>query len=146
MLSRPSLPSEKNLQVLKGRTTRQKSMHLRSYITKIPIQILTRYKTVLLTGDIFYINGLRFLATKSCHIKFTTVQYLNTAKKEELFNSILDVKKKYCCRGFNVNAILMDGQFSPIRHDLLGAQISLEPCSEDKHVGEIERMIRVIKE
>ena len=115
----------KKLQILKGRTTRQRSMHLRSYITKIPIQILTRYKEVLLTGDIFYINGLRFLATKSRHIKFTTVQYLNTAKKEELFNAILVVKKLYRRRGLNVNSILMDGQFSPIRHDLLSAQI---PC------------------
>ena len=67
-------------------------MHLRSYITKIPITILEKYKLVTLTGDIMFVNNLRFIITKSRHIKFTTIQFIASAKETDLFESILETK------------------------------------------------------
>ena len=81
----------KKLQVLKGRTTNQKSMHLQSYIAKIPITVLEKYQQVTLTGDIMYVNGIRFLLTKSRYIKFLTVKFIQTAKAEELFECLIKV-------------------------------------------------------
>ena len=83
----------KNIQILKGRTTNKKSMHLRSYVTKIPITILEKYKLVTITGDIMFVNKLRFVITKSRAIKFTTSQFINSAKETDLFESILATKK-----------------------------------------------------
>ena len=127
----------KNIQILKGRTTNKKSMHLRSYVTKIPITILEKYKLVTITGDIMFVNKLRFVITKSRAIKFTTSQFINSAKETDLFESILATKKIYRRRGFDVNIILMDGQFECIRTHLLGAQISLNICANNEHVHEI---------
>ena len=67
-------------------------MHLWSYVTKIPITIIDKYKLVTLTGDIMYVNGLRFIVTKSPYIKFTTIQFIESAKEEDLFDSIVAVK------------------------------------------------------
>eukprot|EP00560_Eucampia_antarctica_P002872 CAMPEP_0197841412 /NCGR_PEP_ID=MMETSP1437-20131217/46161_1 /TAXON_ID=49252 ORGANISM="Eucampia antarctica, Strain CCMP1452" /NCGR_SAMPLE_ID=MMETSP1437 /ASSEMBLY_ACC=CAM_ASM_001096 /LENGTH=139 /DNA_ID=CAMNT_0043451161 /DNA_START=1375 /DNA_END=1794 /DNA_ORIENTATION=+ len=93
-----------------------------------------------------FINGLRFLMTKSRHIKFTTVQFIVNADSDTLYKSILDIKKLYQRRGFDVNYILMDGQFKTIESQLLDAQITLNSTTADKHVAEIERMIQVVKE
>ena len=121
-------------------------MHLRSYVTKIPITILERYKLVTLTGDIMFVNGIRFMITKSRHIKFTTIQFIPSAKENNLFESILETKQIYRRRGFDVNIILMDGQFECIRTQPSGAQITLNVCANNEHVHEVERMIRVVKE
>ena len=83
--------------------------------------------------------------TKSRHIKFTTVQFINNAESDTLYESILEVKKLYRRRGFEINCILMDGQFKPIELQLLAAQITLNSTAADEHVSEIERMIRVVK-
>ena len=67
------------------------SMHLRSHIEIILMVVLEKYKLVTLTGDIMFVNGLRFITTKSRHIKFTIVHYVTSAKGENLSESILDV-------------------------------------------------------
>ena len=107
---------------------------------------MERVKIVTLSSDIMFVNGLRFILTKSRHIKFTTAQFMTSAKSENLFEPLLNVKKLYCQRGFDVNTILMDGQFKCIEAKILSAHITLNTCSEDEHVSDIERMVCVVKE
>ena len=47
-----------NLQVLKKRTTRKKSMQVRGSNLKIPLTVLERYRDVVLTGDVMFVNGI----------------------------------------------------------------------------------------
>ena len=49
-------------------------------------------------------------------------------------------------RGFKISTLLMDGQFESIRDDLAGMQINLNTVSNDEHVPEVERYIRINKE
>ena len=42
--------------------------------------------------------------------------------------------------------MLMDGEFATLEKPLLHEQISLNTCSEDEHVGDIERLIQTVKE
>ena len=63
-----------------------------------------------------------------------------------LLNSILQIKRIYMKRGFIVKDIFLDGQFQYLDNHLSKDGITLNVCSNDKHVGKIERMIRTIKD
>ena len=77
----------KNVEDIFGKmTTNQKSMQLRSYITNIPITILKKYQLVMLTNDIMFVNGIRFIITKSRAIKFIITQFISSAKKQIYIN------------------------------------------------------------
>ena len=49
-------------------------------------------------------------------------------------------------REIKITNILMDGQFAYIRGDLAELHINLNICSNDKKLGEIERLNRTVKE
>ena len=52
----------------------------------------------------------------------------------------------YTQRGFKVNHALLDGEFVPLRTDLLNMGIVANFATRNEHVPEIERQYRVIKE
>ena len=135
-----------NLGCIKGKTTRTKGKHVRGHLTNIPFSILDRYRTVTIEADIMFVNGVRFLVTKSRHIKFTTIQHIPNSKSDTLLKAVTNVKKLYKGRGFHVNYALMDGQFEMLRSELLDKEITLNICSNSEHVHETERMIRTVKE
>ena len=137
----------KSLMCLKGKTTRQSTPHARVPLMKLPYEIVERYQDVQLVGDVMSINGIRFVITKSRHIKFTTVQFIPNAKVQTLLDSIIKVDNIYRTRGFRVKTLLVDGQFACLEEGLIGKRnITLNTCSNDEHVIEIERMIRTVKE
>ena len=121
-------------------------MHLRPYITKTSITILEKYQILTLASDIMFVNGLRFIFTKSRATTFTRTQFITSKKEKDLYQSILEVKKLYQRRGFDINSILMDKIFECFCTHLSAAQKSLNVCLADKHVHEIEQMILVVKE
>ena len=73
-----------NLGCLKGNTPRQKTPHTRGGIFLIPITILERYKEITLSGDIMFINGIRFISTISGHVKFVTAEHIDNAEASTL--------------------------------------------------------------
>ena len=83
---------------------------------------------------------------KSRFIKFTTAAFLLNEKVETLMDTLIQVNKLYRGRGFKITTILMDGQFQCLEGPLSKDDITLNICSNDEHVGEIERMIRTIKD
>ena len=112
----------------------------------LPTNILERYKSVTLAGDIMFLNGIRFINTISIHFKFMMVEHIANAKASTLQESIRQVNQVYMQQGFNITNILMDGQCTCIRGNLVELQINLNVCSNDKHVGEIERLNHTVKE
>ena len=65
---------------LKGKTPRQKMPHIRGEILLLPTNILERYESVALAGDIMFINGIRFINTISRHVKFMTEEHIAHAE------------------------------------------------------------------
>ena len=92
------------------------------------------------------VNRINFFNTTSRHICFTTMEMISNAKAPTLFKCIENVVRLYLPLGFQVEEILMDGEFEPMRPDLLGNNIHLNTCSESEHVGEVERVNWTIKE
>eukprot|EP00957_Ditylum_brightwellii_P024452 1845812-Ditylum_brightwellii.AAC.1 len=56
------------------------------------------------------------------------------------------IKNVYAKRGFKAKHMLMDGQFKCLRERLTGKGVDLIICSEDEHIGKIERLNRTISE
>ena len=92
-----------------------------------------------------FINGIRFINTISRHVKFMKAEHIANAVASTLKESIRQVKQVYTKRGFKITNILMDGKFTCIQGNLAELQININICSNDKHLGEIERLNRTIK-
>jgi hypothetical protein len=71
---------------------------------------------------------------------------ISDAKSATLVQCIKNVMQTYSKRGFMVQRINMDIQFQPIKGKVEQLHLDLNVVSEDKHVPEIERYIRTIKE
>ena len=93
-----------------------------------------------------FINGIHFINTISRHVNFMTAEHIANAEASTLQESIRKLKQVNMQRGFNITNILIYGQFNCIRGNLVELQINLNICSNEEHVGEIERLNCMIKE
>ena len=101
---------------------------------------------VTLGGDVFIVEGLRFLITKSRHIKFTTTQPTPKQYAKTMFEAIRQVKQVYLNGGFEVNKLYTDRQFESLRAPLVTIGIQLNTTAANEHVPEVGRHIRTLKE
>jgi hypothetical protein len=136
----PSLP------ILKGKTVRRTPERVVSDYISIPLKVIESNKNVDLSGDIFFVNRIPFLATVSDNIKFTTSEHLKSRKIKFILSAVQHVQTLYHARGFRIQTLLMDGEFAPLKHDLSDMAITLNVTSANEHVPQIERQIRTIKE
>ena len=115
------------------------------FFSRTPPSVLEKNKHVTLSIDIMYVNRIPFMTTFSRNIKLTTVKAIQNRTKYQLVQSIKNVLPIYTQRGLQVDNALLDGEFVPLRTDLLtlGINPNLATCNE--HVPEIERQHRMIK-
>ena len=70
-----------------------------------------------------FVNKIPFVTTISQHIKFTTVEAIQKSKKSQPSEFIKNVIAIYTQRGFKVEHALLDGEFVPLRTELLNMVI-----------------------
>ena len=58
---------------------------------------------------------------------------------------IMDEVLRYKYRGFTINIVLSDAEFSSVTQSLQNTGIRLNATSASEHVGEIERFFRFLK-
>ena len=80
---------------LKGKTTKSKPPPVVSDFVKVPQEILDIHKAVIISANVFFVNGNPFLLTISWHLAFTTVSRLENKKIETGFKHFLKVYKMY---------------------------------------------------
>jgi hypothetical protein len=131
---------------LKGKTVRQSTTPIQPVLNDLPLEIMSQYRDVTLTGDIFFVNKIMFLVTRSRHIQFSTVETIPNRKPETVLKALLNVRNVYRRRGFNITHLLFDGEYECLRGDMASVQITLNTASNDEHVPDIERFIRTLKE
>jgi Reverse transcriptase (RNA-dependent DNA polymerase) len=131
---------------LKGKTVRQSTIPIQPVLNDLPLEIMSQYRDVTLTGDIFFVNKIMFLVTRSRHIQFSTVETIPNRKPETVLKALLNVRNVYRRRGFNITHLLFDGEYECLRGDMGSVQITLNTASNDEHVPDIERFIRTLKE
>ena len=112
----------------------------------MPKIILERNNNITLSIDIMFVNKIPFVTTIIRHVKFTTVKVIQKRKKSQLSECIKNVVAIYTQRVFKENHALLDGEFVPLRTDLLNMGIIANFATRNEYVPEIERQHRVIKE
>ena len=108
--------------------------------------IADKYYNVEMFMDVFFLNRIPFVHTKSERINFRTIQYVASRKMNEIIKGIKFVKDKYEKSGFKIMRWHGDNEFNimQVRQAILPA--TLESYARGEHVGLIERSIREIKE
>ena len=85
-----------------------------------------------------YVNRIPFVTTISRNIKFTAVEAIQNRMKDQLVQSIKNVLPIYTQRGLQVDNALLDGEFVPLRTDLLTLGINPNFATQNEHVPKIE--------
>ena len=130
---------------LKGKWVRGKPKRVDEGIVSIPASVMERCRDLTLAADVMFVCGLPFLITLSRKVWFVTVQYVPCRTAPELANAIKNVLKIYYRSGFKPRLALMDGEFDKLRQRLADS-IEINVTGKNEHVGEIERLIRQVKE
>jgi hypothetical protein len=138
----------KNIEKLKGATTRSKSVPVKLDYIKVPKELLKLHREVFLTADIFFVNKIPFFLTLSRKICFTAVNHLANRTVPHIFKAFKEIYQYYLQRGFRITVLHADGEFAPLKiliESMPGGPV-VNLASANEHVPEIERRIRVVKE
>ena len=75
---------------------------------------MERYKEVMLTTYIMFVNKLAFFVNISRHIKFSTEQMVRDQNMSTLITIVRYIKVLYINPGFIIKDILVGNQFEPM--------------------------------
>jgi hypothetical protein len=100
-----------DLGAIKGKTVRLATRKVRIPSVVIPNEVLGRYQTTTLCGDIMFVNRVHFFITISRNIKFGTVEMIMNCQQRTILAAVTQVCQLYKTKGFTVENILMDGEF-----------------------------------
>ena len=103
----------------RGKTTRHSPMPARAHYASVSRLIRERNLDVDIIADLFFINGLAFLVTRSRRIRFVAAEVLADQFTHTMSAAMAQVVNLYKCFGFNVHTCFADGQFAALE---LGAK------------------------
>ena len=110
----------------------------------IPRRLYERHKSVTLTVDMMFMNGISFLATLSRGIILFTCEHVPSRKAAQLSSSLRKVVNVYGRGGFTVCTILMDMEFKKVNEQDGMGLLDINTTATREHVGEIEQDIRYL--
>jgi hypothetical protein len=131
---------------LKGKTTRQGVAHVRTN-HPLPLTIAEKYCQVTLCIDNMFVNKIGFFMLISRDIHFITAEAFPNLTAATLTKCLNNVYKAYLQRGFKITKVHADMEFECCRAYIASTlHATVNTASEDRHVPEIERCIRTVKE
>jgi len=137
----------KDIYALKGKTVRRAPYRVEIDHIRVPPEILKSQKNVIIGFDFLFINGQVFFVTVSRNIKFSTIEWLPRRSLALAMECLGKVINLYNNRGFTITDALGDDEFTPLKYKLkLEYDVEFNDPAANEHVGDIERMIRTIKE
>jgi hypothetical protein len=138
----------KNIAALKGKTTRSKFILVARDYVKVPMELMKLHMELFLTTNIFFFNKIPFFLTLSRKICFTAVNHLADRTVPHIFKAFKEMYQYHLHRGFHIKTVHADGEFTPLKpliESMPGGPM-VDLASSNKHVPDIKRRIRVVKE
>ena len=135
-----------DLAYLKGKTTEHPaSPHVATQVfSPLPMEIAKHHSTITICLDFFYVQRLPFVHAISQTIGYCQAVAVTDCTKETMLAFVNTCLSEYTKCGFTVANIHANKEFECLRERL--GNVSLEICGPDKHVPEVERSIRTMKE
>lgn len=135
------------LGVLKGKTTRSRSVPVTVEMARIPQSVRDRLKVLHLHADICFVNGIGFVVSITDKLKFCTSEAVCNRTDEVLVAALRKIHATYRRGGFRIDVVSLDGEFSSAAERIRNeAQMDVNPMSAGEHVPVIERHIRHLKD
>ena len=131
-----------NLGSLKGKTVWCPNKHAQAGTSEVPRSILKLHRDVIVSLDIMFVNKLPFLVTSSRNIHFSTVESLPNRQVGTVATCLKKVIRLYHHHGFHITSITCNPEFEALQPSFP----MLNCCAADKHMPEIERYIRTLKD
>ena len=133
------------LEGIRGKTTRNRpDPVVEQYVVAIPRDFVTQNNILMLTVDVFFVDGIAFLLTLSRQIQFFTVEHAPKRTAKQLVIHLKRVLQVYNRAGFTVRYVLMDREFEKVKNELPSVVINTTATKE--HVSEAKRKIHVVTE
>ena len=133
-----------DLASIRGETVRRKPTHVLTNYVDVPRNFIQFNQLVTLLADIMFFNGVSFLVSALRSINLIMIENAPCRMASQLGHLLLRILWVYTRAGFCVHTILMDNEFKKVQDHV--PEINLNTPAAAKHVEEIERKIRVIKE
>ena len=102
------------------------------------------HKDVTRTADFLVVNRNFFLHTKSRKIHFHTVVPVQDRTKATILKHVKTAIALHNTRGFVVNELIADNEFSCIKDD--SNPVLLNLVAREEHCGDIENSIKFLNE
>jgi len=138
----------KDVHALMGKQPKKKPTPVTRDIVKVPKEFMKLHNEVLLSIDIFFVNGIAFFLSLSRVIYYTGTSHLADRKVDTIYKAFKEMFAYYLRRGFRIVTVYADGEFEPLKPMIealpAGPQVNL--AAKGEHVADIERRIRVVKE
>ena len=132
-----------NLHAIRGEMVRCSPQPAITHYIDIPRVIRECDRDVDISADVFFINGLPFIVTRSQQLKFITAEAITSRGKNVLLKALTHVVNLYKCFGFHIHTCFADGEFPHLQNQVEG--VHMDTAGNDEHVGDIKRIIGVIK-
>jgi hypothetical protein len=107
-----------NIGSLKGKTVTHKALPVDGRIAGVPQAIRDKFQSVTLSLDLFFINKIPFFLTISHGLHFGTVETIRSRHIDLVLQGVKQVIGHYARRGFRVDAIHADPEFTPLQAQL----------------------------
>ena len=119
--------------ILQIKTVRTNPPEVKSVHVNIPMELIARYQSVILSADYIFVNGAPFFNTYSRDIKFTTSQQQET-NTYLMIRAMKSIKAYYVKRGFKIAELRADQQFEPAQVALADIRIELNASIRNEHI------------
>ena len=112
----------------------------------IPKRIYERYKYIVLTADVMFVNRIVFLVSLSRGSRLYTCEHVPAQKAHHLPKVLCRIINLCARGGFRVRTIMMDMEFEKFKEQEGMELVDVNTTAAREHVGKIERGIRYLKE
>jgi hypothetical protein len=134
-----------DLATIRGKTVRRRPKRVITDYVNIPRKLVEVNQQVTLAADVMFVDSVPFLVSVSCNINLITIVHTPSPRTASSLGSLLQrIVCVYARAGFTVQLILMDIEFNKVQDHV--PMLDLNTTAASKHVGDIERQIRLIKD
>ena len=113
------------LDAVRGKMTRRSPMPAQAHYVSVPRLIRERNRDLDISADLFFINGLAFLVTRSRRLRFITAEVLADQFTQTMSTAMTQVVNLYKCFRFNVHTCFANGKFAALEHTVDGLHFDI---------------------
>ena len=138
--------------LLKGKKVAPSQTRVRGIQTELPPIITGNLTTLQLFVDIFYVNGLEFLHTKTKNqdtqrnLNYITINHLKNKKANTIIIYLKRILRRLRSRNFQITVVHGDNEFNVDSIKDACVPSNFHISSKNEHIPVIERSIRIVKE